>query len=178
MLRASASGTSAFATTFGCAKSVTSKLSALGDLPRMHNETEWQSSPAHQDGRADRCGYSRRQWVVEIHHDQAFVCQDIRERAGNCDAPGSGENASGIERQRALEEIIRGVAIEKRANSGTLRMQIGIADDDQALFFIGNVEKSIQQMNGLLLLFRQALAQRIDRSVDGEATATAFFVGT
>jgi hypothetical protein len=33
-------------------------------------------------------------------------------------------------------------------------------------------------MNGLLLLFRQALAQRIDRSVDGEATATAFFVGT
>jgi hypothetical protein len=144
----------------------------------MHNETEWQSSPAHQDGRADRCGYSRRQWVVEIHHDQAFVCEDIRERAGNCDAPGSGENASGIERQRALEEIIRGVAIEKRANSGTLRMQIGIADDDQALFFIGNVEKSIQQMNGLLLLFRQALAQRIDRSVDGEATATAFFVGT
>ena len=68
----------------------------------------------------------------------------------------------GLKASGALEKIVGGIAVEKRSDAGAFGFQIGIADDDQAFFFVGDVEKTVEKMDGLLFIFGELLAQRID----------------
>ena len=115
-----------------------------------------------QRRRTDRRGYLRGERIVEIHHNQSFVGQNVCVCAGNGNAARAGQNATGIESERALQKIVRRVAVEQRAYAGDVRFQVWIADDDQAFFFISGVEKTVSQMNRLLFVFRQLPAQRVN----------------
>ena len=114
-----------------------------------------------------------RQRIIQIDDDEGFVGEDVGERSGDGDALRSGEDAAWIEGGGAVEKIICGIAVEQSADAGTFGVEIGIADDDQAFFFIGDVEKSVEQVDALLFVFREAGAERIDgqrgRRSDGES---------
>jgi hypothetical protein len=40
----------------------------------------------------------------------------------------------------------------RRADTGTFCFEVGSAYDDEAFFFIGNIEETVEQMNGLLFV--------------------------
>src|SRR6266404_5484370 len=115
-----------------------------------------------ESGRADVGGNARGERIVEVDHDEGFVREDISEGASDGDAARAREYAVRVERETALQEIVGGIAVEERANTGTFRFQVGIADDDEAFFFVSDVEVAVEEVNGLLFVFRQLLAQRID----------------
>ena len=99
---------------------------------------------------------------VEVDHDESIVREDVSEGASDGHAACARQDAVGIEGDGALPEIIGGIAVEERANAGAFRLQIGIADDDEAFFLVSDVEVAVEQVNGLLFVFGQLLAQRID----------------
>ncbi len=111
--------------------------------------------------------------IVQIDDDEGFVGEDVRERPDDGDALCSGEDAARIEGGGAVEKIICGIAVEQSTDAGTFGVEIGIADDDQAFYFVGDVEKSVEQVNALLFVFRDAGAERINsqrgRRCDGES---------
>ena len=112
-------------------------------------------------GRADRCGDTRSERIVEIHRHESLVREDIGERSGDGDAARAREQATRIEGDGTPQEIIGGITVEERSNAGTLGFQMGVADDDQAFFFIGDIEEAVEKMDRLLFVFRQLLAKRI-----------------
>lgn len=115
-----------------------------------------------ESGCADVGGNARSERIVEVHHDESFVRKDISEGPGDGDAARAGEYATWIEGDGSLQKIIGGIAVEERADAGTFRFQVGIADDDEAFFFVSDVKEAVEAVDGLLFVFRQLLAQRID----------------
>ena len=71
-------------------------------------------------------------------------------------------DAAGIERRGAADEVVRRIAVQQRAHAGIAALQIWIADDDQALFTVGDIEEAVHQMNRLLFVLRLMRAQRVD----------------
>src|SRR5262245_16080806 len=120
-----------------------------------------------QRGRANRRGNLGCERIVEIDDDQRFVRQDVRIGAGDDDAARSSEDAAGVERQRTLQEIVRGIAVKQSTDAGTLGLEVRVADDDQPLFLVSNVQEAIEQMNWLLFVFGKLDTQWIDGECAG-----------
>src|SRR5215469_3567382 len=64
--------------------------------------------------------YSRFQRIVQIDDNQAAVAKHVRECSRDRDLPRAIQNAIGIECQRSLEEVVRKISVEQRADSRTL----------------------------------------------------------
>src|SRR2546427_518094 len=97
-------------------------------------------------------------WLLRIFnvHDGHSKC------SGDGDAMRSVENPTRIERESELQKVIGGIAVKESAYARTLRFEIGIADDDEPFFLVSDVQETVEQMDGLLLVFGQLLPQRID----------------
>jgi len=113
-------------------------------------------------GSADGGGDFRFERVVQIDDDEIFVGEDIGEGSGDGDAARAGEEAVGIEGEGALEEIVAGIAVKERADAGQLcpfiwRFEIGIADDDEALFAVRDVKKARTSSGWAVLRFGKLL---------------------
>ena len=89
--------------------------------------------------------------VVQIDHYQAAVAEHVGVRSGDDDPPSAVQNAVRIESERALQEIIAGIAVEQRADAGRFAFWIGIADDDEAFVFVRHVEIGVERMDGFAL---------------------------
>src|SRR6266850_1219878 len=113
-------------------------------------------------GRANAGSDTRSKWIVEIHDDQSLLREDVRIGARDRDPASARQYPVGIEGQSPLQEIVGGIAVEQRANAGTFRFQIGVANDDQAFFFVRDVQEAIEKMNPLLFILGQLLTQWID----------------
>src|SRR5216683_2854693 len=124
---------------------------------------------------ADGRGDARGEWIVEGDDDESFVGEDVGKRSSDGDAARAGEDTARIECEGALQEIVSGIAVEERANAGTFRLEIGIANDDEAFFFIGDVKETVEQVNGLLLILRQLLSQRINAERGGGCNGEGIF---
>lgn len=74
----------------------------------------------------------------------------------------AGKDTVRIEGESAFQEIIGGIAVEKRSDARTFRSEVGIANDDQSFFFVGDVKKTVKEMDGLLFVFEELLAKRVD----------------
>ena len=101
------------------------------------------------------------------YDDEILVGKDVGEGSCDGDAAGAGEEAVGIEGEGALEEIVAGIAVEERADAGQLcpsiwGFEIGIANDDKALFAVRAVKKAVHHVDGLFFVFGKLLAKRID----------------
>ena len=90
--------------------------------------------------------------MVEVNHHQSAITQDVGVGSGDGDASGAVQRALRIESCGALEKVIRRIAVEQRAHARALAFQIGIADDHQALVLVGDVEKSVHQVDGLFFV--------------------------
>jgi len=89
----------------------------------------------------------------------------------------AGQDTARIERESALQEIVGGIAIKERAHAGTLRSEIRIADDDEPFFSVRDVKKTVEQVDGLLFVFRQLLPQRIDAKCRWQGNSNGIFRG-
>src|SRR4029077_18417878 len=85
--------------------------------------------------------------IVEVNDNQAAIAEHVGVRSGDRDAAGAIQNSTGVEGQGAFQEIISRVAVEKRADAGSLAFRIWIADDDEAFVFVRDVKKSVERMN-------------------------------
>src|SRR6267143_184875 len=95
--------------------------------------------------------------------------------AGIVELRSAGQDAARIEPERALQEIVGGIAIKERAHTGTLRFEIGIANDDEPFFSVGDVKETVEQVDGLLFVFRQLLPQRIDAKCRWRGNSNCIF---
>src|SRR5579885_1058894 len=111
--------------------------------------------------RSDSGGDARLEGIVEIDDDQSLLGQHVSVRSGDDDAARSCESAFRIEGERALQKIIGGIAIEKRANARAFRFQIRVADDDETFLAIGDIEEAVEQMDRLLFVFRKLYTEGI-----------------
>src|SRR5713226_9538468 len=111
---------------------------------------------------ADCRGNFGREGIIEVDDNKRFVSEDISKCSGDSDSMRAGQDAARIERESALQEIVGGIAIKERAHAGTLRFEIRIADDDEPFFSVRNVKETVEQVDGLLLVFGQLLPQWID----------------
>src|SRR5215470_20135904 len=115
-----------------------------------------------QSRRANRGGHLGRERIINVYDNERFVRKDISIRSDSDDASRAGQHASGIERERTLQEVIRRIAVQQSSNARTFGFQIWIANDNQAFFLVRYVEKPVEQVNGLLLVLWQLHPQRID----------------
>jgi hypothetical protein len=90
---------------------------------------------------------------VQVHHHEAATAEHVGVLTDDLHPVGAVERAAGIERQRALEEVVVGVAVEERPG----------ADEDQALVPVGDVEIRVQRMDRSFLVLGEALAERVHR---------------
>ena len=100
--------------------------------------------------------------VVHVDDDETAGRQDVRVMPGEHDAARTGQDAVGIERHRARQEIVRRIAVEQRADTRDIRTLEPIANNDQPLLRVGDVEEAVHQMDLLLFVHRILRPQRID----------------
>ena len=151
-------------------------MSEVGDVEGLQAVAVYDERAAELDsdaarifevGSADGGGDFRFERVVQIDDDEILVGKDVGEGSCDGDAAGAGEEAVGIEGEGALEEIVAGIAVEERADAGQLcpsiwGFEIGIANDDKALFAVRDVKKAVHHVDGLFFVFGKLLAKRID----------------
>ena len=113
--------------------------------------------------------------IIEIDDDEAAIAQDVGVGSGNGDPARAVESAAGIEGGCAADEIIRGIAVEQRADAWIFAFEIRIADNDQAFVFVGDIEKPVHQMDSLLFVFGIVRAQRIDAERRGRRHGRGVF---
>src|SRR3989442_14216110 len=88
--------------------------------------------------------------------------QDVGKIPRDGDAACARQNSIGIECKCALQKIIRGISIEESSDARTLRLQIRVADDHQALFPVSNIKKAVEQGDRLFFVFGKLETKRID----------------
>src|SRR5580704_6186941 len=125
--------------------------------------------------RADVGGDPRSERIIQVNDGERSIREHVSIRPYDGDAARACEHAARIESQSTFQEIVGRIAVEQRAYAGTLRFQIGVANDDQSFFFVGDVKETIEQMNGLLLVFRQLLSKWIDGECRGRSNGQSVF---
>ena len=133
---------------------------AVGDegIAELHGD----AGGRDEFGRGDLGGDLRMQRVGELDDFEAAVAEDICERSGDGDAARAVEFAFGVEGRGAFEEVVARISVEQRADAG-----LGVADDDEALVLVGDVEEGVERGDRLLLVFLDLYAQRVERQRGG-----------
>src|SRR5688500_12074968 len=91
--------------------------------------------------RAQFGGHPRMHRILEAHHHERPGCEHVGVGARDRDAACAGQHPAGVERRRALEEVVRRIAVEQRADAGEVAaLWIAIADNDKTFIAIRHIE--------------------------------------
>ena len=82
---------------------------------------------------------------------------------------------SGLKASARCRKLLAGLPSSSVPTPGLLAFQIRIADDDQSLFPVSHIEKTVEQRNGLLFIFGKLHAQRIDAERGGRRDCNGVF---
>src|SRR5262249_47076732 len=83
----------------------------------------------------------------------ALVAADIAVVAGERDVASAAQQAVRVVGQVALEVVVQRIAVEQRTG----------ADQDEALILVANIDESIQQRDGGVLVLLVVIARRVGR---------------
>src|SRR5262249_6496047 len=84
----------------------------------------------------------------------------------------------GIESKGALDEVVAGIAVEQRADSGkvlALDVERRVADQNEPLVFVGPVKEAKHQVNRLFFVLGIVDAQRINTESGGSGNVSSVF---
>src|SRR5215469_4600610 len=142
----------------------------VGDVENLHSLSIDEECITELDGdgawivqfrAGDRGGNLGSERIVEVDDDEGLIGKNVSKCSGDGDAASAGEGPFWIEGQGTGQKIVCGIAVEERSDAQTFRLQIAIANDDEAFFLISDIEEAEEEVDGLFFVFGNAGAQGI-----------------